>query len=46
MSTNADKDLLFPSVSICQKWIPHEFDIVAMLALAKFTGRRHLRKRS
>jgi len=26
------KELTFPSISICQKWIPHEFDIVAMLA--------------
>jgi hypothetical protein len=28
----AAKWLTFPSISICQKWIPHEFDIVAMLA--------------
>jgi hypothetical protein len=26
------KEWTLPSISICLKWIPHEFDIVAMLA--------------
>jgi hypothetical protein len=26
------KGLTFPNISIWQKWVPHEFDIVAMLA--------------
>jgi hypothetical protein len=30
------KELAFPSISICSKWIPHEFDIVTMLANSSF----------
>jgi hypothetical protein len=30
------KELAFPSISICSKWIPHEFDIVTMLANSRF----------
>jgi hypothetical protein len=30
--TKPGKELTLPSISICLKWIPHEFDIVAMLA--------------
>jgi hypothetical protein len=50
------KVLAFSSKSICQKWIPHEFDIVVMLAnsglchpvlaFANFARSRHLAKRS
>jgi hypothetical protein len=31
--------LTFPTICVCQKWIPHEFDIVTMLAN---NGLRHL----
>jgi hypothetical protein len=27
-----ENELTFPKIEVCQKWIPHEFDIVTMLA--------------
>jgi hypothetical protein len=32
ISTETGKELTFPGIFICPKWIPHEFDLVAMLA--------------